>query len=211
MLQSAPSGDYAYRARHTAPSRRPARTRRDGALRQAIRRGGEANRRVYGARKVWRQLRRDGIAVARCTVERLMAAEGLRGIVRGRRVRTTTPEASAERRRDLVQRQFTAARPNQLWVADFTYVAPWRGFVSVAFVIDVFARRIVGGRAHTTMRSDLVLDALEQALHDRATETGLVHHSDRGVQGGFKWSSQHLNRRWSDACAAATIGSSGTW
>src|SRR5688572_5045641 len=155
VLQIAPSGYYEHRARQAEPSRRPARTQRDAVVRGAIRRVWEANRRVYGARKVWRQLRREGLVVARCTVERLMAAEGLQGVVRGRRVRTTTPDVAADRPLDLVQRQFTAGRPNQLWVADFTYVATWRGFVYVAFVVDVFARRIVGWRAHTTMRSDL--------------------------------------------------------
>lgn len=151
------------------------------------------NHEVYGVRKVWRQLRRDGTDVARCTVERLMRAEGLKGVVRGGRVRTTRPpEDPTSLPQDLVQRRFAAERPNRLWLADFTYVATWRGFVYVAFVIDVFSRRIVGWRAHTTMRTDLVLPALEQALCDRETDGQLVHHSDRGSQGGFNRSSQHL-------------------
>ncbi len=118
-------------------------------------------------RKIWHQLRRDGVIAARCTAERLMRVAGLRGVVRGQRPLTTRPDTATPCPEDLVQRQFAAERPNQLWVADFTYVATWRGFVYVAFVIDVFSRRIVGWRAHTTMRTDLDLDALEQALHDR--------------------------------------------
>jgi len=205
VLQIAPSGYYEHRARQADPSRRSARARRDDALRTAIRRVWEANRHVYGARKVWWQLQREGVSVARCTVERLMAAEGLQGVVRGRRRRTTTPDTAAEGPRDLVQRQFTAERPNQLWVADFTYVATWRGFVYVAFVIDVFSRRIVGWRAHPTMRSDLVLDALEQALHDRATDASLVHHSDRGAQ----YLSMRYTERLADAGIAPSVGSRG--
>jgi putative transposase len=142
-------------------------------------------------------LQREAIPVARCTVERLMADLGLRGVVRGRRVRTTTPDLLAERPRDLVQRAFTATRPNQLWVSDFTYVATWRGFVYVAFVIDVFSRRIVGWRAATSMRSDLALDALEQALYDRETDEALIHHSDRGAQ--------HLSIRYTERLAEAGI------
>ena len=205
VLQIAPSGYYEHRARAADVTRRPARTQRDATLREAVRRVWEAHRRVYGVRKVWRQLRREGHAVARCTVARLMRAEGLRGIVRGRRARTTVPEAAAERPLDLVQRQFSATAPNQLWVADFTYVATWRGFVYVAFVIDVFSRRIVGWRAHTTMRSDLVLDALEQALHDRETDAQLVHHSDRGVQ----YLSVRYTERLAEAGIAASVGSRG--
>ena len=191
VLEIAPSGYSAHRTREAAPTRRSARAQRDATLREDIRRVWEAHCRVYGARKVWQQLRREGTTAARCTVERLMRALGLQGVVRGRRVRTTVPDAAAERPLDLVQRQFTATKPNALWVADFTYVATWRGFVYVAFVIDVFSRRIVGWRASASMRSDLVLDALEQALYDRETDAGLVCHSDRGVQGGFNRSSQH--------------------
>jgi putative transposase len=148
-------------------------------------------------RKVWRQLHREGIPVARCTVERLMGQLGLRGVVRGRRVRTTLPDAVAARPHDLVQRDFTATRPNQLWVADLTYVATWRGFVYVAFVVDAFSRRIVGWRATTSLRSDLALDALEQALYDRDTDEGLIHHSDRGVQ--------YLSIRYTERLAEAGI------
>ena len=200
VLAIAPSGYYEHKAREADPTRRPARVQRDEQLQGEIRRVHQANRAVYGARKVWRQLRREGQDVARCTVERLMRGAGLRGVVRGRRVRTTTPDSAAERPLDLVKREFVAERPNQLWVADFTYVATWRGFVYVAFVIDVFSRRIVGWRAHTTMRSDLVLDALEQALHDRETDGALIHHSDRGVQ--------YLSMRYSERLAEAGIAPS---
>ena len=169
-------------------------------LREDIDRVWHANRRVYGARKVGRQLRREGIAVARCTVERLMRADGLRGVVRGRRMRTTIPDLLADRPRDLVERAFRAERPNQLWVADFTYVATWRGMVYVAFVIDVFSRRIVSWRAGASMRTDLALDALEQAVYDRETDEGLICHSDRG--------SQYLSIRYTERLATAGIEAS---
>lgn len=145
---------------------------------------------VYGARKIWHQLHREGTVLARCTVERLMRADGLQGVVRSQRPITTHPDTAAPCAEDLVQRQFTADRPNQLWVADFTYVATLRGFVYVAFVLDVFSRRIVGWRAHTTMRTDLVLDALEQALHDRGLDGRLEVHSARGSRHGLNRSSQ---------------------
>jgi putative transposase len=178
----APSTFYEQHGRTRAPERAPARTKREAVLRPEILRCWHANQRVYGAKKVWKQLNREGVRVARCTVARLMKAAGLRGVVRGRRVRTTIPESALERPRDLVQRAFQADRPNQLWVADFTYVATWHGFVYVAFVIDVFPRRIVGWRVSTSMRTDLALDALEQALYDRETDGQLIHHSDRGCQ-----------------------------
>ena len=205
VLEVAPSGYYAHRARGRDPALRPARTQRDDALRVAVRRVHRENHEVYGVRKVWRQLRRDGEAVARCTVERLMRAEGLRGVVRGRRVRTTTPDAAAERARDLVRRDFAADAPNKLWVSDFTYVATWRGFVYVAFVIDVFSRRIVGWRAHTAMRTELVLDALEQALYDREVDGRLVVHSDRGSQ----YVAMRYTERLAAAGAAPSVGSAG--
>jgi hypothetical protein len=185
VLPIAPSRYYELRARQRCPDRRPVRARRDEALGGHIRRVWRENREVYGVRKVWKQLRREGRPTARCTVARLMRQLGLQGVVRGRTFKTTTiPDAAALRPPDLVTRRFTASRPNQLWVADLTYVATWRGFVYVAFVIDVFARRIVGWRASTSRRSDLALDALEQALYDRpiAESERLVHHSDRGVQ-----------------------------
>lgn len=205
VLEIAPSGYYEHRARAADPERRPARAHRDEALRERVRCAWRANHEVYGARKVWRQLGREGEAVARCTVERLMRAEGLRGVVRGRRVRTTVPDAAAERARDLVQRAFTAEAPNTLWVSDFTYVATWRGVVYVAFVIDVFSRRIVGWRAHTTMRTELVLDALEQALHDRELDGRLVVHSDRGSQ----YVAMRYTERLAAAGAAPSVGSVG--
>lgn len=200
VLPIAPSTYYAVKACHADPTRRSARAQQDALLGVAITRVWEASRGRYGARKVWKQLQREGHAVARCTTERLMGALGLAGIVRGRRVRTTIPEAAAARPLDLVQRDFTAPHPNALWVADFTYVATWRGFVYVAFVTDAFSRRIVGWRASTTMRSDLVLDALEQALYDRDTERGLIHHSDQG--------SQYLGIRYTERLVAAGIDSS---
>lgn len=144
----------------------------------------ETNFRVYGVRKVWCQLNREGIPVARCTVARLMREMGLRGAVRGRRTRTTLPADLAERPLDLVERDFAAGPPNQLWVSDLTHVATWRGFVYAAFVIDAFSRRIVAWRVSSSLRSDLALDALEQAIWERdsSRQDRLVHHSDRGVQ-----------------------------
>jgi transposase InsO family protein len=160
----------------------------------------EATRRRYGAKKVWKELQREGQTVARCTVTRLYKAMGLRGILRGCRVRTTLPEPLAHRPQDLVQRNFTATRPNQLWVADLTYVTTRRDFVYVAFVPDAFSRRIVGWRATTTLRTDLALDALEQALYDRELDGPLTHHSDRG--------SQYLALRYTDRRPAAGVESS---
>jgi transposase InsO family protein len=197
VLPIAPSTYYEQKLRQADPSRQPARVQRDARLRPEIQRVWQANRRLYGAKKVWKQLNRETIPVARCTVARLMHALGLRGVVRGRRVRTTIPDPQAERPRDLVQRHFQATRPNQLWVADLTYVATWRGFVYVAFVIDVFSRRIVGWRASSSLRSDLALDALEQALYDRDTDADLVHHSDRG--------GQYLSIRYTERLAEAGI------
>lgn len=182
QLPIAPSTYHEQKARAADPSRLPARQQRDAALRPEITRVWHAHRRCYGAKKVWKQLAREEIPVARCTVERLMKGLGLRGVVRGARCRTTVSDPTAQRPADLVQRDFTADRPNRLWVADFTYVATWRGFVYVAFVIDAFSRRIVGWRASASRRSDLALDALDQALYDRETDAALVHHSDQGVQ-----------------------------
>jgi len=185
--------------------RRPpsARGRRDGQLKRAITRIHQANYGVYGARKVWLALNRQGIAVARCTVERLMRELGLVGARRGRRVRTTVPSQAAARPADLVGRRFSPPAPDRLWVADFTYVPTWSGMVYVAFVIDAYSRRILGWRAATSMRTALVLDALEQALwarrDGRGSLAGLVHHTDAGAIGGFNRSSQHLDHggvRW---------------
>jgi putative transposase len=182
LLPIAPSTYYEAKAREAAPAPVPARTQRDHVLREDIDRVWRAHRRVYGARKVWRQLGREGVVVARCTVERLMRADGLPGVVRGRRVRTTVPDLIAERPRDLIDRAFRAERPNPLWVAEFTHVAMWSGMVYVAFVIDVFSPRIVGRRASASMRTDLALDALERAVYDRDTYAGLICHSDRWSQ-----------------------------
>ena len=185
MLPIAPSTYYDHKAREADPARRSARARRDEVLKPEIQRVWDDNFGVYGADKVWRQLRREKQRVARCTVERLMGVLGLRGATRGRAFRVTTdPDGGSDRPLDRVERNFTAARPNQLWVSDLTYVATWRGFVYVAFVIDVFSRRIVGWRVSSSLRSDLALDALEQAIAERQDETtdGLIHHSDRGVQ-----------------------------
>ena len=178
VLQVAPSTYYA------SKSRPPCRRRiRDAELRGEIRRVFEGNYAVYGARKVWRQLNRQGVVVARCTVERLMRQMGLAGRVRGRTRRTTVAAATSSRPADLVERSFAASRPNALWVADLTYVATWTGFAYTAFIIDVFSRRIVGWRVATTLRASLALDALEMAIWSRNEPLhGLVHHSDRGSQ-----------------------------
>jgi putative transposase len=183
ILQIAPSTYHARLAQRADAAKASPRTRHDLVLMGQIRRVHAANFGVYGARKIWRQLAREGIAVARCTVERLMRQMGLRGAVRGKETRTTIADKAAPCPADKVNRQFRAPHPNALWVSDFTYVATWQGFVYVAFVIDVFARRIVGWRVSRTAHADFVLDALEQALHDRRpVKGGLIHHSDRGSQ-----------------------------
>jgi putative transposase len=182
-LPIAPSTYHARVAERADPAKTSARVRQDLMLMERIRRVHEANFGVYGARKVWRQLGREGTAVARCTVERLTRRMGLRGAVRGKETKTTIADKSTPCPADKVNRQFRASHPNALWVSDFTYVATWQGFVYVAFVIDVFARRIVGWRVSRTAHADFVLDALEQALHDRRPlKGGLIHHSDRGGQ-----------------------------
>ncbi len=183
----------------------PPRVRRDLASSGEIQRVWEENFHFYGARKVWRQLNREDIAVARCTVERLMRDLGLQGVVRGRTCRTTLSDDSADRPADLVDRQFVATRPNQLWVADISYVATWAGFVYVAFVIDVYARRIVGWRVARSLRTELVLDALEQALWARTGTHGLVHHSDRGS----RYLSIRYPERLSEAGIESSVGSVG--
>ena len=193
-LQFVPSRYWREAARERNPALCPARHRRDAALVPEIERVWASNLRVYGADKVWKQLHREGIPVARCTVERLMRRHGWQGVKRGKRVRTTVPDAKAPCPLDRVNRQFRAERPNQLWVSDFTYVSTWQGIVYVAFVIDVYARAIVGWRVSASMYTDFVLDALEQALYARRPQRddALIHHSDRGSQGGFNWLSQHL-------------------
>jgi putative transposase len=182
-----------YEAASRAPS---ARARRDGQLKEQIAKVHDGNYGVHGARKVWLALNREGTPVARCTVARLMRDLGLRGARRGKKVRTTVADPAAARPADLVRRQFSPAAPDRLWVADYTYVPTWAGMVYVAFVIDAYSRRILGWRAASSMKTALVLDALEQALWTRRRDgrgdlAGLVHHTDAGSQGEFNWSSQH--------------------
>jgi len=207
VVPIAPSTYYEHKARHADPRRLSARCQRDAVLRVEIRRVWEENFEVYGAKKVWKQLNREGHEVARCTVARLMRDMGLSGAVRGRRFKTTIPDEASVRPLDLVDRDFTASRPNELWVSDLTYVATWRGFVYVAFVIDAFARRIVGWRASRSLRSDLALDALEQALYDRQDDSvdRLIHHSDRGVQ----YLSIRYTERLAEAGIEPSVGSKG--
>jgi putative transposase len=206
VLPIAPSTYYEQKARQIDPLRLPERLVRDLELREEIERVWKENRSVYGARKVWLQMKREGLDVARCTVERLMRKMGLHGVVRGRPYKTTTiVDEAAQRPADLVQRNFTADRPNQLWVADITYVATWTGFVYVAFVTDVFSRKIVGWRVSKSLRSDLALDALEQALHARPKVGNLIHHSDRGVQ----YVSIRYTERLADAGIEPSVGSVG--
>jgi len=205
VLPIAPATYYARKAAQADPEKRSERARHDETLMPRIRRIWDDNFQVYGVRKVWRQLRRDGLDVAKCTVARLMHTMGLQGVVRGKTKRTTIFSDRDSRPLDLVQRKFGADRPNQLWVADFTYVATWSGFVYVAFVIDVFARMIVGWRVATSMNTDLTLDALEQALWARKVKGNLIHHSDKG--------SQYLAIRYSERLIEAgvepSVGSTG--
>jgi transposase InsO family protein len=207
VLPIAPSTYHAHAARRADPARLPPRARRDARLKEDIRRIFQENFEVYGVRKVWRQLRREGQDVARCTVERLMRDLGIQGVVRGKPVRTTISDKAAACPLDRVNRQFQAPRPNALWVSDFTYVATWAGFVYVAFVIDTFARRIVGWRASRTAHAGFVLDALEQALCERRPVhgDGLIHHSDRGVQ----YVSIKYTERLAEAGIETSVGSVG--
>jgi putative transposase len=203
VLQVAPSSYYAARSRPAS-----ARQRRDAELKVAIRRVWDEHRQVYGADKVWAQLNREGITVARCTVERLMRALGLRGVVRGKRsVRTTVGDTASDRPRDLVARQFQAPAPNRLWVADLTYVKTQSGWVYVAFVVDVYSRFVVGWQAARSLRTDLALDALEMALWTRRTGplAGLIHHSDRGVQ----YLAIRYTERLAEAGVLPSVGSRG--
>ena len=207
VLGVAPSTYYACKARERAPS---ARARRDKELLERIRRVHEENFGVYGVRKVWWQLRREGLDVARCTVERLMSQDGLQGAIRGKKRRTTIPGGQADRARDLVERNFKTPAPNRLWVSDFTHVAMWSGVAYVAFAIDAFSRRIVGWKADTTMKTSLVLDTLEMALwardhHGQPVGEGLVLHSDAGSQ----FTSFAFTQRLIDAGADPSIGSVG--
>jgi len=205
-IEIAPSTYYEWRDKLPTD-----RQQRDEALLVEIRRVHKSNYQVYGARKVWLQLNREGIPVARCTVERLMRQAGLTGAVRGKVKRTTIPDTAAQRPADLVQRRFAPAAPNRLWVADITYVSTWSGWVYVAFLVDAYARRILGWRAGTTMTTQLVLDALEQAVWTRQREgrgdfAELVHHSDRGAQ----YTSIALSERLGEAGIAGSVGAVGT-
>ena len=200
QLPIAPSTYYEHKAREADPGRVSNRSKRDRALGIDIKRVWDENRRMYGVRKVWRQFKRENIATARCTVERLMKRLGIEGVRRGAKCWTAISDDALDRPADRVNRQFVATRPNQLWVADITYVATWSGFVYVAFVIDVFARRIVGWRFSRSLKTELVLDALEQALWSRSDIEGLIHHSDRG--------SQYLSIRYSEKLAEAGIDAS---
>lgn len=207
VLPIAPSTYYENVAKRLDMDRLSVRARRDIALKIEIRRVFEENFRVYGVRKIWRQLQREGFDVARCTVSRLMRSMGLQGIIRGKPAKTTFPDKSAPSPLDRVNRQFKAPAPNRLWVSDFTYLATWQAFVYVAFVIDAFARRIVGWRVSRTGHATFVLDALEQALHDRRPihGGGLVHHSDRGVQ----YVSIKYSERLAEAGIEPSVGSVG--
>jgi putative transposase len=199
VLPIAPSTYHEHAARHRDPARLSERAKRDEVLKREVQRVFDETFRVYGVRKVRRQLKREGFEVARCTVARLMRALGLEGIVRGKTIRTTMSDKAAPCPLDRVNRQFQAPRPNALWVADFTYGATWSGFVYVAFVIDAFARRIVGWRVSRSAHAGFVLDALEQAVHARRPVRGggLVHHSDRGVQ--------HVSIKYTERLAEAGI------
>jgi len=206
VLPIAPSTYYEHAARRREPERLSARAKRDAELCVEIRRVFDENFGVYGVRKVWRQMLREGFAVARCTVARLMKKMALQGVIRGKRVRTTLPDKAAPCPLDHVNRQFRVERPNLLWVSDFTYVSTWTGFAYVAFVIDAFARRIVGWRVSRSAHAGFVLDALEQALHDRRpVGGGLVHHSDRGVQ----YVSIKYTERLAEAGLVSSVGSVG--
>ncbi|HGG1334141.1 TPA: IS3 family transposase, partial [Escherichia coli] len=202
-LHIAPSTYYHCQQQRHHPDKRSARAQRDDWLKKEIQRVYDENHKVYGVRKVWRQLLREGIRVARCTVARLMAVMGLAGVLRGKKVRTTISR-KAVAAGDRVNRQFVAERPDQLWVADFTYVSTWRGFVYVAFIIDVFAGYIVGWRVSSSMETTLVLDALEQALWARRP-SGTVHHSDKGSQ----YVSLAYTQRLKEAGLLASTGSTG--
>jgi putative transposase len=207
VLPIAPSTYHDHVVKRVYPSRLSVRAKRDLALKPEIDRVFAENFEVYGARKVWRQLNREGVAVARCTVERLMTDLGLQGVIRGKPVRTTMQDKAAACPQDHVNRQFHAPAPNMLWLSDFTYVSTWAGFVYVAFVIDAYARRIVGWRVSRTAHASFVLDALEQALHERrpAQRSGLVHHSDRGSQ----YVSIRYTERLAEAGVEPSVGSVG--
>jgi transposase InsO family protein len=207
VLPMAPSTYYLHQGRTLDPTRRPARAQRDDSWRAEIQRVWDAHYQVYGPRKGWRQWRREGHRVAHWTVRRLMRAMSLAGVVRGRKWITTTEPSASAGPADLVVRAFTATRPNALGVSDFTYVATWSGFADVAFVVDVFARHLVGWRVARSLRTDFVLDALEQAIYARSGDplVGLVHHSDRGTP----YLSMRYTDRFADAGIAPSVGRRG--
>jgi putative transposase len=207
VLPIAPSTYYARLAVRADPSKGSVRSQNDAMLQPKIQKVWDDNWRVYGVRKAWRQLRREGVEVARCTVARLMANMGLRGIIRGKPTKTTFPDTSVPCPRDKVNRQFRALSPNTLWVSDFTYVSTWQGFAYVAFIIDTFANRIVGWKVSRSAKTDFVLDALEQALYARrpAHKGGLIHQSDRGSQ----YVSIKYTKRLADAGIEPSVGSVG--
>ena len=207
VLPIAPSTYYDHAAKRRDPTRRSARAKRDPTLKVEVRRLFDENFQVYGVRKIWRQLQREGFDIARCSVSRLMRQMGLQGAIRGKPIRTTVSNTAAPCPLDRVNRQFHAPAPNALWLADFTYVATWQGFVYVAFIIDAFARRIIGWRVSRSARTDFVLDALQQALYERRPirQGGLVHHSDRGVQ----YVSIRYTERLAEAGIEPSVGSVG--
>jgi len=208
VLPIAPSTYFRHKVEQRDPTRRSARAQHDQVLRAIIQRIWTEHHQVYGSRTVWKQMGRENLRAARCRVRRLMREMGLAGAGRGRAWTTTTDsQPTSDRLRDLVDRRFVATRPNELWVSDFTYVATWRGFVYVAFVIDVFARRIVGWRVSSSLATDFVLDALEQAIGGRCGDhvDGLVHHRDRGTQ----YLSMRYTDRLADGGIAPSVGSRG--
>jgi len=205
VLPIAPSTYYRFKNLERNPEKQSDRVKRYESLAPEVQRVWDENRGVYGARKVWKQLNRESIKIGRWTVERLMKKLGIEGVVRGRSCKTTIPDELADKPLDLVNREFKASKPNQLWVADITYVATWRGFVYVAFVTDVYSRYIVGWRVMKSMKTDLVLDALEQAMWARGKPSGVTHHSDRGSQ----YLSIHYSERLMEAGFNASVGSVG--
>jgi transposase InsO family protein len=204
-LQIAPSTFYAHLAIERDPDLASVRAKRDAQLRPAMKQVWEDNRSVYGARKLWRAMLREGLDLARCTVERLMRDIGIEGVRRGKKIKTTWSDKALPCPMDRVNRQFRATMPNQLWVSDFTYVSTWQGFVYVAFVIDTFANKIVGWRASRSQQTQFVLDALEQALYERRPSDSLIHHSDRGSQ----YVSIKYTERLADAGLEPSVGTVG--
>jgi len=205
LLPIAPSTYYHHRKQRIDPELRSTRAKRDEYLKVEIYRVWDQNYRVYGIRKIWHQLKREGICVARCTVARLMKALGIQGVRRGKSIKTTFPDETAVRPMDLVEREFIAERPNQLWVADITYVRTWTGCVFTAFVVDVFSNGIVGWKVSNSLKTGLALDALEQAIYMREIDQPLIHHSDRGVQ----YLSIKYTERLSESGIESSVGSRG--